>query len=173
MQTLHRIGLVLSRLFCFMSMILLFISFIAAGILTFSLGDGDLSMRINGFLEARNSNAGNAAAAFAALFLISLGEIFLSRYASSYFRAELDAGTPFEKESASRLMKLGFLTILVSLLTRLVMALLYRIVFPAELSVPLSATFLNGSLPLGIMFLIISLLCRYGSEIQGRKEGQI
>ena len=101
--------------------------------------------------------------------ILCAGEAVLCKFAERCFKNELAAGTPFTFEGAKELMRLGILTISISIGTTVVAAIVNEImnhflegVDKIELS--------NGfSIGIGIAFIIMSLLCRHGAEI---KQGE-
>ena len=84
-------------------------------------------------------------------------------------KGELLDGTPFNMERSKELTRLGIITIGVSIVTEAVAAIVYEI---------MSFIFVNtdsleignwGSVGIGITFIIVSLICRYGAE-RGREQ---
>ena len=100
------------------------------------------------------------------------GEAVLCKFAERYFKNELAAGTPFTFEGAKELMRLGILTISISIGTTILAAIVYQIMihfFDGVAKIDLS----NGvSVGIGIAFIIMSLLCRHGAEIQQGEESE-
>lgn len=87
-----------------------------------------------------------------------------------YFAHELTAGTPFTQNGAKELLRLGILTICIPL----------GCLILAQIVSGILAGFLNcddllkiengGSVSLGIMFIVMSLLCKYGAERGENRE---
>lgn len=133
---------------------------------------GDLSVKIGGeslesllWVEAGIGVGTIWASIFVGLFLCG-AQIVVSKMACNYFTHELAAGTPFTMEGAKELMHLGINTIWVPL-AGIVLASVSQGIIGAlwEDVAPLSLD--NGdSLVLGVCFIIISVLCRYGAELQ-------
>ena len=72
--------------------------------------------------------------------IVCAGQAVLAKFAETYFKNKLQAGTPFTFGGAKELLRLGVLT--------------------------LDLSFDNGaSIVLGVMFLPGSLPCRYGAEL--------
>lgn len=97
-------------------------------------------------------------------------EAVVSRMAHRYFSNELEAGTPFTFAGADELLRLGIIAIAVPLGTTIASAIGVGIVsafFEGVEKVELG----NGvSLTLGIMFIVMSVIFRYGSELKSGKE---
>lgn len=100
------------------------------------------------------------------VMLISASDAALAYFARRYFDKELKTGTPFTFEGARELQNLGILMIVVPIATIVVCAVVTVI---AELLIGDigKMEFGNaGSVALGMMFLIISVFCRYGAEVE-------
>ncbi len=149
----------------------------AAGIFCLALGLETLKLGGVTFQSLISTQAemsvGTLYASMAALLIVLSGEAVLAKFAEHYFRRELADGTPFVEESAKELFRLGILTICIPL-GSLIVAEIFQAVLAHEFAdiVPLH---LDGasSVALGAMFLVASLLCRYGAQLSaGQKEGE-
>lgn len=92
----------------------------------------------------------------------------IAKFAEHYFKGELLDGTPFNMERAKELTRLGIITIGVSIVTE-VAAIVYEImsfIFASTDSLEIGNW---GSVGIGIAFIIVSLICRYGAE-SGREQ---
>jgi len=102
--------------------------------------------------------------------ILCIGQTVLAKFAETYFRNELTAGTPFTVDGAKELLRLGILTICIPLGCLIV----------SEIVSGIMAGFLNcddllkiengGSVTMGVMFIIMSVLCRYGTELEMEKN---
>ena len=97
--------------------------------------------------------------------IVCAGQAVLAKFAETYFRNELQAGTPFTFGGAKELLRLGVLTLVIptgcSVLGRIAAGF-----WNAEKAAALDLSFDNeASIVLGVMFLPGSLLCRYGAEL--------
>lgn len=93
------------------------------------------------------------------------GQVVLAKNAIDYFTHELEAGTPFTLAGAKELQQLGILTIWVPLACAIPVGVL-RVVAEQVLNTELQVSLgIDGSVTLGIVFLIVSLLCRCGAEL--------
>lgn len=102
--------------------------------------------------------------------ILCIGQTVLSKFAEVYFRNELAAGTPFTQDGAREMLRLGILTICIPL----------GCLIAAQIVSGIMAGFLNcddllkidngGSVSLGVMFIVMSVLCRCGAEMQAQKQ---
>lgn len=103
--------------------------------------------------------------------LVCVGQAVTAKFAAGYFAHELTAGTPFTLAGAKELLRLGIITICVPLgallLAQIVSGVMAEIIGCGEMLQ------LDGgdSVILGVMFLFMSLLCRYGAELR-EKSGE-
>lgn len=111
--------------------------------------------------------------AMAGVMILCIGQAVLAKFAELYFKNELTAGTPFTLAGAKEMLRLGILTICIPLGCLIV----------AEIISGIIAGFLNcddllkiengGSVTLGVMFIVMSVLCRYGAELTERKDEEV
>ena len=166
-QTLSKIGKVLSKIsfiFCLIGTIgcavgLASLPFANQGI--FKIG----GVSIYGLIVNRAGiDLTGLYPAMTGAMILCIGQMVLAKNAEKYFAHELAAGTPFTQDGAKELLRLGILTICIPL----------GCLILAEIVSGILAGFLNcddllklengGSVTLGVMFLVMSLLCRYGAE---------
>lgn len=104
--------------------------------------------------------------------LLCAGEAVLAKFAERYFRRELADGTPFHMDGAKELFRLGILTICIPLGTLIAAEILQGIL--AGVLPNVETMDLKGfdSVDLGVMFMVLSLFCRHGAELQQRAEGE-
>lgn len=102
--------------------------------------------------------------------IVCIGQAVTAKFAEGYFAHELTAGTPFTLSGAKELFRLGIVTICVPLGSLILAQIISAIV--AELIGCGEAFKLDGgdSVALGVMFIFMSLLCRYGAELQTQKQ---
>ena len=94
----------------------------------------------------------------------------VAHFAKNYFKHELEDGTPFTMRGAKELMRLGILYICVNLGISVVAGAVWAI---AQQSIEglEDEQFHGVSIGLGIIFIIVSLICRYGAELtEGKTE---
>lgn len=102
--------------------------------------------------------------------ILCIGEFFVSRMAYRYFVNELHDGTPFTLHGAKELLHLGISVIWIPIVS-VILAQVVQDVFlqwtdHAEKITP------DGfdSMALGVMFIVMSLLCKYGTELQDNRS---
>lgn len=177
-QSLHKLGRILSKLAFVFAVI--GVCGCIAGLLSLRFGDGSLlkfsGVTIYGLIaQGTGYNIKSIAAALSGWMIVCAGEAVLASFAAAYFRNELEAGTPFTRDGARELLRLGILTMAIPLGCAVAGKITQGIV-GSFLHVTKEATadlaFGNGgSMMLGGMFLAVSLLCRYGAELrEGREE---
>lgn len=103
-------------------------------------------------------------AAIAVGAILCADEFFVARKACRYFGNELKPGTPFTAEGAKELLHLGVSTVWIPLVA----------VLTAQVAQGVTAQFVQdvekldldgfGSVALGVMFIFMSLMCKYGVE---------
>lgn len=166
-QKLSKIGKVLSKIM-FIFCIIGFCGCIV-GILSMALGAPTLKIGGVTLESILNTEAevtiGTVYAAMAAGMILCAGEAVLAKFAEHYFKRELADGTPFNLGGAKEMQRLGILTICVPIGTQIVAEIVYAVleqtihgVAPLELDN-------GGSVALGVMFLVVSLICKYGAEL--------
>lgn len=99
-------------------------------------------------------------------------QLIIAKASERYFSNELIAGTPFTFEGAEEMKRLGILTISVSLGSVAVVGIIYGImsVFMKDLEDLDLGNYV--SVGMGITFLVVSFVLRYGAELESRKEAK-
>lgn len=117
------------------------------------------------FLERTSrTSIGTCYALMATSIILCAGEAVLAKFAHVYFKREIAAGTPFTFAGAKELKRLGILTIAIPIGTAAVAAIVYSAFKLVHPEIP-KFNYSNGaSICLGIMFIIMSLFCKYGAE---------
>ena len=171
-QKLSKIGKVFSRIvfiFCI-------IGFCGCVIGILSMVLGAPTLKIGGVtLESILSieagvTAGTAYAAMAAGMILCAGEAVLAKFAEYYFKRELTDGTPFNLGGAKEMQRLGILTICLPIGTQIVAEIVHAVMEQTMQGVAPLQLDNDGSVTLGIMFIVLSLICRYGAELHEGKE---
>lgn len=171
-QKLSKIGKVLSRI-VFIFCIIGFCGGVV-GILSMALGAPTL--KIGGVtLESILSmeagvTTGTAYAAMAAGMILCAGEAVLAKFAEHYFKRELADGTPFDLGGAKELMRLGILAICIPIGTQIIAEIVYAVMEQTLHGVAPFQFDHSSSVALGVMFIVMSLGCRYGAELCEEKE---
>lgn len=102
----------------------------------------------------------------------SIGTLILFGFAGSYFKRELNDGTPFTFDGAKNIFRLGILTICISCAEKIVYTIGYSIISKRFADVSQSELEAGGYVGIGIALIIISLLCKYGAESMQNKDPQ-
>lgn len=105
------------------------------------------------------------AAIFAGMILCA-GEAVVAKLACNYFDHELKAGTPFTAEGAKELLLLGVHTIWIPIVAAVLAQVAHNIISVLWGNVEPMALKSNDCVALGVMFIVTSLLCRYGAELK-------
>ncbi len=172
-QKLYKIGRVLSKI-AFIFSVVGFGGCIA-GLLSLSFGNGNLikigGVTLHGLIsEEYGFNIKSISAALTGWMIVCAGEAVLARFAEGYFKNELKAGTPFTLTGAKELMRLGILTLAVPTGCAAAGSIVEGIIagfMVVEKTEAMDMYFSNeASIALGIMFILGSLLCRYGAELR-------
>lgn len=176
-QKLSKIGRVLSKI-AFLFSVIGFCGCIA-GLLSLSFGNGSL-IKIGGVTlhalisEEYGYNIKSITAALSDWMIICAGKAVLSKFAEVYFKNELKAETPFTLVGAKGLLLLGILTLAIPTGCAVAGSIVEGIIagfMQVEKAEAMDIYFDNAaSIALGIMFILGSLLCRYGAELKERAE---
>lgn len=173
-QTLSKIGKVLSKII----FICCTIGFIGCAVGIVALLIGEQSFKIGGVTlhsilqtEAGISE-GTIWSAIAAGMILCAGEFAVSRMAYRYFTHELEAGTPFTLDGAKELLHLGISVIWIPIVSVVLAQVAHGVIGQMMENVePMS---LDGfsSVALGVMFIVMSLLCRHGAELREKSVNE-
>ena len=171
-QRLSMIGKILSKIM-FIFCIIGFCGCIV-GILSMSLGAPTLKIGGVTLESILNTEAdvtvGTVYAAMAAGMILCAGEAVLAKFAEHYFKRELADGTPFDLGGAKELMRLGILAICIPIGTQIIAEIVYAVMEQTLRGVAPLQLDHSGSVALGVMFIVMSLGCRYGAEVREGKE---
>ena len=106
----------------------------------------------------------------AAGMILCAGEAVLAKFAEHYFKRELADGTPFDLGGAKELMRLGILAICIPIGVQMIAEIVYAVMEQTMQGVAALQLDNTGSVTLGIMFIVLSLICRYGAELHEEKR---
>lgn len=172
-QTLSRIGKILSRI-AFIFAVITFCG-CTVGIVGIAFGS-DSYIKLGGvslhsfIANSGKYDSGSIIAALSGISVIAAGEAVTAKFAEAFFKNELAAGTPFTLDGARELCRLGILSIAVSIGCSVFAAVTSEIaasVTNATESAAFDIRFgVGGNIALGVMFIVTSLLCRYGAQIK-------
>ena len=172
-QRLSKIGKVLSKI-AFIFSVIGFCECIV-GLLSLSFGNGSLikigGATLHGLIsEEYGYNIKSITAMLSGWMIVCAGEAVLAKFAEVYFKNELNAETPFTLAGAKELLRLGILTTAIPTGSAVVGSIVEGIVagfMNVEKATAMDMYFDNeASIVLGIMFILGSLLCRYGAELR-------
>ena len=179
-QTLAKIGKVLSKIgfiFCIIGFCGCIVGVIGLAVGVIGLAVGVEGLKVGG-VTLRNIIETNAEmnmptlyAAMAVGILFCAAEAVLCKFAETYFKNELADGTPFTLRGSKELMRLGILNVAVPLGTVIICAIVAAVIgiFYPETVKPSFDGY--GSFGIGIFLMILSLVCRYGAELnEGKAE---
>lgn len=169
-QTLSKLGKILSKI-AFIFSVIGFCGCIA-GLVSLLFGNGSL-LRIGGVTlhslipEDRGYNMKSISAALSGWMIVCAGEAVVAKFAEIYFKHELQAETPFTSSGAYELKRLGILTIAVSAGCAVLGTIVQELVVGfAGGEVLMENTYdCESAVFIGIMFIIMSIFCRYGAEV--------
>lgn len=174
-QTISKVGKILSKIAFICSVVGFFGCVI--GIMTIAICSGTVT--ING-VDFPTYLTENTDVTTEILYsYISAGAIYCiagavnSFFAEKYFAKELEDGTPFTFDGSEKLMKLGILTICLPLAASILSSIIYGIIKLAEPSAKPADSGIAGSLTLGVMFIILSLICKLGAEEKSQQKDAV
>ena len=100
--------------------------------------------------------------------IFSVCEAITAKFAENYFKRELEDGTPFTEGGAKQMLNLGIIcvslsigAIILSSITETIFASIWNDIQPLEYSG-------FSALSIGVMFIVMSFVCKYGSEIKNQ-----
>lgn len=167
-QTFSKIGKILSKIVyicCIVGFVgcIVGIAAVLVGMHAVRIG----GVTLNSILENEAGvTMGTIWAAIAVGIIFSVGEFFLARKAYRYFDNELTAGTPFTSDGAKELMHLGISVVWIPIVSAVSAHIAQEIITQFAENAEIIALEGFDSVALGIMFIIMSLLCRYGAELK-------
>lgn len=170
-QKLSKIGRILSKIVFVASAIGFFGCIV--GLVSLNLGNGSLikigSTALRNLIDSDYGyNIKSITATLSGWLIIYAGEAVLAKFAESYFKNELKAGTPFTSDGAKEMKRLGILTIAIPVGSAAIGNIVEEIIagfMKIEKTMVLDMYFDNDTrIVLGIAFILGSLLCRLGAE---------
>lgn len=172
-QVLSKIGRVLSKInyiFCLIGVIAC-----AVGLVSLPFADREIfkigGVSIYGLIV--NTTGIDLTCLYPALIsvmILCIGQMAVAKNAENYFAHELTAGTPFTRDGAKELLRLGILTVCIPL-GCLILAEIVSGILAGFLNCDDLLKIKNGdSVALGVMFIVMSLLCRHGAELETDKD---
>lgn len=170
-QTLSKIGRILSKIVFVCCVVAFSVCAVSLALLPFGfemLEVGDVT--IKGLLSRFGGSEVSISLIYATVssaMIVCAGEAVVSKFAECYFKRELNDGTPFNLEGAGQLMRLGIISICVSIGAEVLAAIVSDVIFKYggdTLVADYGDISFGGNISIGIMLIVMSLLCRYGVE---------
>lgn len=167
-QVLSKIGKILSKIVFIVCII--GASMCLASILGLAIGTTDL-LSIHGktitqtLADVSDVSTGTAYAIFCVGLTMCLGEIFIAKFSEKYFINELKDGTPFTERGAKEMLRLGILTISISLGTSILSSISLEVIQHSFSNVETRDIGTGAPVGIGIAFLIFSVVFRYGASL--------
>ena len=166
-QKLSKLGRILSKIvmiccivaaaLCLIGMILL-----AVGVdQILKLGD----VTIHSLMDTQGEQALNDM--YDALFggaVLLAGEAVVAGFAAKYFRREYEAGTPFTFAGAKEMLRLGILSLAIPVVASIVSAIAGNIITHGQNTFSANP---GISVTFGVLFIVVSLVFKYGAELTG------
>ncbi len=166
-QVLSKIGRILSKT----AFVCCIVGFCGCVVGIISLAAGFEAVKIGGVTiksilqNEAGLSTGTLYASMAAGMVLSAGEAVVAWFAERYFERELGDGTPFDLGGAKQMLNLGIIVICVSVGAQMFAGIVYAI-FRATMEGVGEYSFGEfGSAAIGVMFILTSLICRYGAEL--------
>lgn len=171
-QTLSKIGKIISKVI-FICCIIGFSGCIV-GILAMFIGEQAVKIggvTLHGILQTEAGvSEGTIWAAINVGMIFCGGGIALSAMAHRYFVNELNAGTPFTLSGAKELLRLGIFAIGIPVASSTLAQIVYDIFANTMEGVANMDLDAYGSAAIGVMLIVVSLLCRYGAELNAERD---
>ncbi len=171
-QTLSKLGKIFSKIIY----ICCIVGFIGCAVGIVAMIVGEQTVKIGGvtlhsFLQNEAGiSTGTIWSAIAVGMILCAGEFAVAKLAHRYFTHELEAGTPFTLDGAKELLHLGISVIWIPLASLIVAQIAHGIIDGLMENVESMKLDGFGSVALGVMFIFMSLLCRYGAELREKIE---
>ena len=173
-QTLSKIAKVISKVIFICSIVGLCLC--VAGIVSLAIGADGLKLggvTIQGILQDKGDiSDGTLYANLARAVVYCIGTIVLAKFSEIYFKNELKAGTPFTFDGAREMLRLGIMSVCIPIGEEIIASIVYSVLSKTLADVaPAEQIEAGGSVTIGIAFIVISVICKYGAEIiNGKKE---
>ena len=166
-QTLSKTGKILSKIifiFCIIGFCGCIVGILSMALDAPTLKFGPLTLKSILNIKAKVT-AGTVYAAMAAGMILCAGEAVLAKFAEHYFDRELADGTPFTLAGAREMTRLEILTICLPLGTQILAEIVHAVMEQTMQGISPLRLDNSGSVALGVMFIVMSLICRYGAQL--------
>lgn len=166
-QTLSKIGKILSKIVSICCLIGVIGCAVGSLAMLFALKVVKIGgLTLESLLQTEAGiDTGTIWAAIAVGAILSIGEFFVAQKACRYFDHELQAGTPFTADGAKELLHLGISCIWMPIVALVLAQLAQELIAHFMANTELISIDGYQHIELGIVFILVSLLCRYGAEL--------
>lgn len=174
-QKLMKAGKILSKIAFIVSVV----GFCITIVCMISLGIGFDSFKIGGVTvygiikNSTNMSFQEIYAMLVSSIIMLAGEAVLAKFAERYFKKELKVGTPFDDSTSKDLLNLGILAIVIPIGTQIISEIINALIGEFSATEISFSVEISGTGMLGIMFIVMSFVCRYGAELQNALNMQI
>ena len=171
-QVISKIGMILSKIVFICCCVgfgccIISVPFLAGSAEILKFGDFNL----HGLIEKEaGMSLGSMYNAIVIAAIACACEAVLAKFAEVYFKRELRAGTPFTLGGAKELLRLGILSLAIPAGYSVIVSVWQSIAVCVFENVEKIGAGSLGSFSFGVMFIIGSLLCRYGAELAEKKS---
>lgn len=171
-QTLSKISKVFSKIIFIFSIVGLCLSIVGILSLAFNFEAFKIGgVTINSILQDKgNVTKGTLYADMAQGIVYCLGTLILSKTAENYFKRELKDETPFTFDGAKDMLRLGILSICIPIAEEIIVSIVDSVMIKSFSDSKPSDFNAIESVPIGIAFIIISIICKYGAEVISSKK---
>ncbi|MDD6810449.1 MAG: hypothetical protein PUD93_01075 [Lachnospiraceae bacterium] len=172
-QVFSKIGKILSEIIFICSIV--GAAGCALGIASLAVGETEVfqlgGVTIHGIIEtSAETSIGTRYTLMTVGLILCIGEIFLAKIAENYFKHELATGTPFTFDGAKEMLRLGICAVCIPMGTMIVAEIAYTVMNHYYVDVADLHIDDYASVGLGIAFIVVSFICKYGAELQSNKK---
>ncbi len=171
-QTISKVGKILSKI----AFICGIVSFALCFFGLISLGLGAETLKIGGVTvhSIIEENAGLSTAAIYVSIAVAMvtvaADTVIAKLFERYFALELSDGTPFTFNGAKRLQKLGIFLIIIPLIANIIASTIYSIGLETVTDLQSMNLDYTGGIGMGLALLFVSLIFKYGAELNTQKS---
>lgn len=175
-QSLSKVGMILSKI-AFIFSVIGFCGCVV-GLIGLGFGGGNVlkigGVTLHGLIAENLGGDGSVAAALSGWLFVCAGEAVLAKFSEICFKNELKAETPFTFAFSKEVLRLGILTLAIPTGCAVLGSVAEGIVAGfanVQKAAAMDIYFDNAaSIVLGVMFIFVSFLCRYGAELAQNKD---
>lgn len=175
-QTIMKIAKILSTIvfvFCIVGIVGCTIGIVTMALIgetTFEIAGVTLHSLI---AKSADTSIGTVYTSMAVGLILCIGELIISKMAVSYFKHELEAGTPFTMDGAKELFRLGVCAAVISLGAFIAADITYAVMNKCFVDVADMHIEDSNQIVTGMLILFISLLCKLGAEKENPVKNEV